>query len=139
LTIVRELIGDRGLITIDGEVGSWSSVTVQHGDASLTLNRLVFTSPGDEFSKMQRGMWVYFDGVETAHTSIKPDLLERIESFALAIGVVAEPGFVEDSGHFDCIFGLAEALDAVIWNGNGILNAEGSMILDGEGNSEVGE
>jgi hypothetical protein len=137
VSVVRELIGSRGLITIDGAVESWSSMTVQHGDVSLILNRLVFSTPGDEFSKMQRGMWVYFDGIETAHTSIKPDLLERIENFALAIGVVAEPRFVEDSGHFDCIFGLADALDAVIWNGSGILDAEGRMILDGEGNSEV--
>jgi hypothetical protein len=137
VTVVRESIGSRGLITVDGDVEDWSSVTVGHGDVSLTLNRLVFGAPGDEFSRMQRGMWVYFDAVKTPHSSIKSDLLERVENFALAIGVVAEPSFVEDSGHFDCIFGLADALNAVVWNGSGLLDAEGNMILDGEGLSEV--
>jgi hypothetical protein len=135
--VVRESIGDRGLITVDGEVEDWSSITIENGDVSMVLNRLVFVSQGDEFSKMQGGIWRYFDGVETVHASIKSDLLERIDGSALAIGVVAEPGFVEDSGHYDCIFGLAGALDAVIWTGNGIIDAQGQMILDGDGESEV--
>jgi hypothetical protein len=135
--VVRETIGDRGRITVDGEVEDWSSITVENGEASLVLNRLVFVSQGDESSKMQVGMWRYFDKVETVHTSIKSDLLERIDGFALAVGVVAEPGFVEEAGHYDCIFGLAGALKAVIWTGNGIIDAEGAMILDRDGESEV--
>jgi hypothetical protein len=137
--VVRELIGSRGQVTVDGEDKDWSSITVQDDGASLTLNRLVFEAPGDKFSRMQRGMWAYFDEVETSHTSLKSDLQERIDGLALGIGVVAEPSFVEDSGHFECIFGLADALGAVIWNGSGIIDARGNLILDGAGETETEE
>ena len=137
---MRESIGDRGVITVDGDVDSWSSINVQHGDNSLVLNRLVYSGvPGDEFAKMQYGISMYFEAVETIHKSIKSELTERIETFELAIGVVAEPAFVEDSGHFDCIWGLAGDLDAVVWNGSAVLDALGNTILDAEGNSEVAE
>jgi hypothetical protein len=56
---------------------------------------------------------------------------------ALAIGVVAEPELSEKAGHYDCIFGIAAALDAIIWTGSGVINADGKMILDGAGNTEV--
>lgn len=135
--LVGELMEDRGRITLDGEVDDWSSITIEGEGTSMVLNRLIFVSQGDRFSQVQGGMWRYFDEVETVHTSIKSDLLERINGFALAIGVVAEPGLVEEAGHYDCIFGLAGALDAVIWNGNGVIDAQGEMILDGQGESEV--
>ena len=86
---------------------------------------------------MQGGMSAFFERVETPHPAIKAGVLERVENFALAIGVVAEPGFDDEAGHYECIFGLAAELDAIIWNGNGVLDAEGSMILDADGNSEV--
>lgn len=82
-------------------------------------------------------MWVYFDSVITERRDIKTDVQRRIEEHALAVGVVAEPEFVEEAGHYDYIFGLATALDAIIWNGNGALNAEGQLLLDGEGTANA--
>jgi hypothetical protein len=137
LSAVEDLIGDRGTIAVEGDVSDWSAVTVEAEGASLTLNRLVFGESGDKFARMQAGMWSFFDRVETPHAAIKADVLEKVEQFALAIGVVAEPGFDEEAGHFDCLFGLTAELDAIIWNGNGVLDAEGSMILDADGESEV--
>src|SRR5439155_8351623 len=93
----------------------WSSITINSPAASLVLNRRVFRENGDEFSKMLLGMWVYFDSVKTKHKKIKADVQRRIEEHALAVGVVAEPEFVEEAGHYDFVFGLAAALDAIIW------------------------
>jgi hypothetical protein len=68
---------------------------------------------------------------------VKADVLERILDMVLAIGIVAEPKFLESDGHFDCIFQTAEALNAIIWTGSGVIDANGQMILDGQGKSEV--
>ena len=135
--LVKDLVGDRGIITVEGDDPDWSAITIEGDGSSLLLTRRVFERPGDEFGRMQGGMSAFFERVETAHPAIKADVLERVENFALAIGVVAEPGFDDEAGHYECIFGLAAELDAIIWNGNGVLDAEGSMILDADGNSEV--
>jgi hypothetical protein len=55
----------------------------------------------------------------------------------LAIGVVAEPEFVEEARHYDFIFGIASALNAIIWTGSGVIDAQGKLLLDAEGNCEV--
>jgi hypothetical protein len=137
VALVKDLVGDRGVIAVEGDDADWSSIAIAADHASLVLNRRVFERPGDEFARLQSGMWSFFNRVETPHVAIKADVLEKVEGIALAIGVVAEPKFDEEAGHFDCIFGLASELGAIVWNGNGVLDAEGSMILDGEGNSEV--
>src|SRR5262245_12571957 len=103
--LVREFVGDRGRVTVSGNLGDWSSLTVRGSGASLVLSRRVFREPGDEFSKMRLGMWVYFERVQAEHEAIKADVLRRVEEFALAIGVVAEPKLVEEAGHYDCLFG----------------------------------
>jgi len=115
----------------------WASITIKSSAGSLVLNRRVFRERADEFSKMLNGMWVYFDAVKTEHKALKADVLKRIEQHTLAVGVVADPEFVEEAGHYDCIFGLAATLGAIIWNGSDVLNAEGQTILDGEGNSDL--
>jgi hypothetical protein len=134
IALVRKLVGGRGRVALAGKPVDWTSITINSPEASLVLNRRVFRENGDEFSKMLNGMWVYFDSVKTERKEIKAHVQRRIEEHALAVGVVAEPEFVEEAGHYDCIFGLAAALDAIIWNGNGVLNAEGQMLLDSDGN-----
>jgi hypothetical protein len=137
VALIRETIGNRGRVTISGNESSWASITLTRKGASLTLNRSVYKQNGDQFTKLRLGMYMHFDAVETKHLAIKDDLLQRIKKVQLAIGVVAEPEFVELAGHYECIFGLAEVLDAIIWTGAGVINAEGAMILDSEGNSEL--
>lgn len=135
--LVRELVGDRAKVSVAGKAANWSSITLRGPAGSLILNRRVFRKQADEFSKMRLGMWAYFDAVDTRHKAVKKDVLRRVEEYVLAIGVVAEPEFMEEAGHYDCIFGLAGKLGAIIWNGSGVLNSEGQMLLDGEGNSEL--
>ena len=101
--------------------------------ASLTLNRQVRIKPGDSFSRMVLGMLNYLDHVKTS-AKTKKDVIHRVENVALAIGVVAEPVFVEEARHYDCVFAIAAALNAIIWTGSGVINAEGKMLLDGGGN-----
>jgi hypothetical protein len=134
---LRDLLQGAPQILVTGKDSDWSKIEIKTQGASLTLNRQVRRKPGDAFSKMVLGMHTYFDGVKTSAKSIKKDILDRVLNMALAIGVVAEPVFVDEDRHYDCIFGIAAAMKAVIWTGSGVINAEGKMLLDGDGNSEV--
>jgi hypothetical protein len=135
--LLRDAVGERGTVCVVGQPIMWSSITVVSSAASLVLNRLVRVRPGDEFSKLVLSMHNYFRRVTTSHAAIQADVLQRITGMGLVIGVVAEPEFVDSAGHYDCIFGLAEALGALVWTGSGVLNAQGELLLDGDGNSEV--
>jgi hypothetical protein len=137
VTCLRDLIQDEADIRVTGKESNWSKIEVKTQVASLTLNRQVQVKPGDSFSRMVLGMINYFDHVKTSAEAIKKDVLERVENMALAIGVVAEPVFVEEARHYDCIFGIAAALNAIIWTGSGVINVEGKLLLDGDGNCEV--
>ena len=137
VALVREFVGERGRVGVTGRGAAWSSITVGTAGASLVLTRLVRGRPGDRFSQLVLGAHNYFNRVKTRRRAIRADLLRRVGGVALAVGVVAEPGFVEAAGHYDCIYGLAGALDAVIWTGSGALNPRGELLLDGAGNSEV--
>ena len=39
----------------------------------------------------------------------------------------------EEAGHFDCIWAIAEATDAAVFNGSAFLNSAGDTILDEDG------
>lgn len=134
---LRDLLRHDVDFRVTGEDSNWSKIEITTAGASLTLNRQIPREPGDAFSKMVLGMCNYFDHVQTSADGIKDDVLDRVANMALAIGVVAEPVFVEEARHYDCIFGLTAALNAIIWTGSGVINGQGKMLLDGEGNSEV--
>jgi hypothetical protein len=137
LALLRDLIQDDADVRVTGNESNWSKIEVKTRAASLTLNRQIRVKPGDSFSRMVLGMLNYFNHVKTSANAIKKDVIDRVENVALAVGVVAEPVFVEESRHYDCIFAIAAALNAIIWTGSGVINAEGKMLLDGEGNCEV--
>ena len=136
VALVRKTVGDRGRVSVKGKLEDWFSITIKSKGASLVLNRRIFRQNADEFSKMLSGMWWYFDSVKTHHKAIKADVLRRVEEHVVAVGVVAEPEFVAEAGHNEWVFALARALDAMIWNGDGALDSEGRLMLDGEGKSE---
>lgn len=134
---LHELLRDAAEIRVTGNYSDWSKVEISTLVASLTLNRQVFRMRGDSFSRMILGMHTYFDSVETSAEAVRMDVLDRVLEVASARGVVAEPEFLEKAHDYDCRFGIAEVFKAIIWTGRGVLNAEGKMLLDGEGNSEV--
>jgi hypothetical protein len=138
LAVVRDFLPDGADIGVNGNDSEWTRIEIKTGSASLTLNRQVRHEPGDRFSRMVLGMHNYFRVVKTPSDATQRDVLDRVASMALAIGVVAEPQFIDEARHYDCIFGIAAAMNAIVWTGSGVINADGIMILDGDGNSDVG-
>jgi hypothetical protein len=137
LHVLRGLIQVGAEIYVTGKESNWSKIDIRAAAATLTLNRQFRRQPGDSFSKMVLGMHNYFNQVKTSAQAIKKNVLDRVAKMRAAIGVVAKPEFVDETGHYDCIIGIAAAVDAIIWTGRGVINPEGKMILDGEGKTEV--
>ena len=134
---LRDLLQTSADIRVTGNESAWSKIEIETAAASLTLNRQIQREPGNAFSKRVLGMHNYFRQVRTPMEATQRDVLNQVANMAMAIGVVAEPEFVEEARHYDCIFGIATALNAIIWTGSGVINADGKMILDGDGNSDV--
>jgi hypothetical protein len=55
----------------------------------------------------------------------------------MMIGVVADPEFSENDSRLDILWHIAECMDALIFNGDAILDSQGQRILDHTGNFDV--
>jgi hypothetical protein len=93
---------------------------------------------GDGFSSLIRGTCNFFDNIETKYEEQKKELTTRILSCKTAIGLVSEPEYVKDDKRADYIYKLAEMFDGIIFNGSEMIDKSGKLILDDEGNSELG-
>ncbi len=82
---------------------------------------------------MTLGLHNLFWNVKTEAANRRKVVLDAIASCVLAIGVVADPAFDESEGHFDLVLDVAKIGDGVIFNGSGILDSAGRLLLDHEG------
>jgi hypothetical protein len=119
------------------DLHEWDGVPIQTGGSSIKLSRWVRTEAGDPFCRMVLGTHNRFRTVRTDATEAQRRVLDSIADCKSAIGVVAEPEFDMYAGHLDLIFGIARELDGIIFNGSGMIDSDGKMILDLEGNSET--
>ena len=79
----------------------------------------------------------FFRTIETSAVSNKNFVLSRVENAKMMIGVVAEPEFLESDPRLDCLWKIAEKLDAVIFNGQAMLNLEGENIIMKDGQHDI--
>jgi hypothetical protein len=91
---------------------------------------------GDRFSRLVLSMWTFFDGIDTSNCKNKNLVLQAVENTEMFIGVVAEPEFNEDEGHFTCIFSVARKLKALVFGGEAMQDAEGRKLLGSDGSFE---
>lgn len=128
-----------GDVTIIGDKDHWQSIEVTSpADASppearIVFNSLEFTEPDDEFSRLVRSMGNYFRRTKTQHTEVQKALVKRVYETKWFVGIVAEPSISREFGHENCIFGTAEDLDAMIFDGSEMLDAFGNTILNDQG------
>ncbi len=91
----------------------------------------------DEFSKLILGTYAYFQNTKTDFEAVKDRMLTSITECQFAIGVVGKPAFDEQEKHFDIVFAITEAFGGLIFNGHGMVDQNGLMVLDSEGNSDL--
>jgi hypothetical protein len=106
------------------------------GERRIRLTPRVREEGGDSFSKSILGTIPFFTWIETYASQARKQVIDRIESTAMLIGVVADPD-LEDDQIQKCVFGMAAALGADIFTGAGMLDSEGRLYLDSDGKTEV--
>jgi hypothetical protein len=150
LTIFSRTIDHRGVFTLAqsfsdeqrdvvGGKERWDSIVVRAPEGGITINSMQRERPGDEFSRMILGAGNYFRDIRTTSVAAQQRLLELISELEWAIGVVAEPEYTETDTRLDLVFEIARHLNAVIFNGSGMIDKDGLMILEADGSSEVSE
>ena len=112
-------------------------VTCKTASGNLELCFKEYKESADEFSHLILGTHNYFNQTETTNEKIKDNLLNFISRCRIAIGVGAEPSFTETDERLDIVFGIAELLDGIIFNGSEMIDKNGQLILDQSGNSEL--
>jgi hypothetical protein len=120
-------------IEIIGSEKKWHKIMVRDQAWTFTLSSMERVEPGDEFSHLILGTLNFFRNVETSSPGNKQRVMKLIRDTHWAIGIVVEPEFKDEAGHFDCIFEITELLGGLIFNGWGMVDENGLMILDKEG------
>lgn len=122
---------------LEGEAELWDRLTLRFTEGDLVLSSLVRQNPGDRFSKLVLSMHNFFRTVDTDATANQKFVLGQIENAKLMIGVVATPEFASVDSRLDCLWRISEALNAVIFNGDAILDLHGQCILSKAGEYDV--
>lgn len=90
----------------------------------------------EEFGKMIQGMLGFLSQIEGRNASLQEKVLIKCSTLNMVVGIETEEDISEE--FFGELLRLADALDAVIfWGGGSLLNAQGQLLLDVQGESEV--
>lgn len=90
----------------------------------------------EEFSTMIQGMLGFLSQIEGRNAALQEKVMIKCSTLNMVIGIETEEDISEE--FFNELLQLAEALDAVIfWGGGSLLNAQGQLLLDVNGESEV--
>jgi hypothetical protein len=126
-----------GELSLEGARDKWTRITVAHSGKQIAFSGLVRRRPQDKFSKIVLSMYNFFNMVETDLVSNRDYALSRIADVEMMIGVVADPEFAMEDSRLDILWKIAECMDAVIFNGDALLDLHGQRILDQNGDFDV--
>jgi hypothetical protein len=122
---------------LEGSEPEWQRITLHFPEGSMTLTSLIRHEPGDKFSKLVLSMHNFFQTVDTHEEANKREVLRRVETAQMMIGVVTDPELSETDARLDCLWRLAEAVDGVLFNGDAMLNLQGERILSRSGEHDI--
>jgi hypothetical protein len=129
--IIKRCAPSGALVKIRWKRGDWSQIVLRIDPKSiLTFTKCVRLKPGDEFSRMVLGFHNYIRHVKTRSHRAKKPFLAHVADCSLAIGVLCEPSFDLEEWQ-KTILAVAREMGALIWNGSGMLDAEGRLLLAG--------
>lgn len=121
-------------MNLTGDKANWNTIRIDDQRWEFVITSMQREKPGDEFSKLILGTLTLFRDVSTVALENKQKVIDGVTETEWLLGIVAEPDFDESVGHLDCIFEITELLNGMIFNGLGMIDAEGKLILDLEGN-----
>ena len=127
-------------VEVTGDVHDWQKLQVSCG-STITLDSMRRQEKPEfnEFSKLILGTYAFFQ-----HIKGPPEVIERrgrvlgaISNCQFALGVVAFPEFSETDKHFEIILAITAALDGLIFNGSGMVDQKGLLVLDNDGDFDA--
>jgi len=134
-SVVYEILASLSQVPMEvvGTVEDWQSITVVQ-QSTIKFNSLrQHAGTFNEFSELILGTHSFFRNVQTDDGVRRDKLLTNISECRLAIGVTGFPEFNEAERHYDMIFDIAKSLNGFIFNGSGMIDENGLMILNSDG------
>ena len=104
--------------------------------STLTFTSMIRDKPGDRFSRLVLSMHNFFRVIATNGKEQKKRVLEGIENAEMFLGIVADPEFSDDEEHFICLFAVARKLNALVFTGEAMQDADGRKLLGNDGSVE---
>ena len=125
-------------VEVTGSIHDWQALKIVQG-STITFNSMRRQQKAEftDFSRLILGTSTFFRHVNVTPVDRRERLLDTISRCQFAIGVGASPEFNEEERHFDMIFEIARSLDGLIFNGSGMVDSNGLLVLDNEGNFDV--
>jgi hypothetical protein len=117
----------------DSEVKTFE-VNYKEGNLQISIRKQI--ERGDSFSKMILGTWNFLRMIETTHEKVKDELIDVVLECETAIGIVADSDFTETDERATFIYKLMEIFDGIMFDGQGMVDKKGKVILDYDGSSE---
>lgn len=105
------------------------SISVAGIEGSMRLTKKVLRQRGDDFCRLLLSTCTFVKSMSSPDPDKKKQVVSHIQSCELVVGVVADPAFDADERYHDVVFAIAKALDAVVFNGQEMLNANGEVLL----------
>jgi hypothetical protein len=105
------------------------------GNLQLSIKKQI--ERGDSFSMMILGTWNFLRNIETKYDKQKKELIHLVSECETAIGIVTDSNFTETDERATFIYKLMEMFDGIMFDGQGMIDKNGKLILDHDGSSEV--
>ena len=121
-----------------GDPNGWQTLKIAQG-STITFNSMRRQQKAEfnDFSRLILGTSTFFRHVNVTPIDRRERLLDHISRCQFSIGVGASPEFDEEERHFDMIFEIAKSLGGLIFNGLGMVDPDGLLVLDRDGNFDV--
>jgi hypothetical protein len=107
----------------------------KEGNLQVSIKKRI--EGGDSFSMMILGAWNFLRNIETKYDKQKKELIHRVSECETAIGIVTNSNFTETDERATFIYKLMEMFDGIMFDGQGMTDKNGKLILDYDGSSEV--
>lgn len=125
-------------VKVTGDIHEWQTLKLVQG-STITFHSMKRQQQPEfnDFSRLILGTSTFFRHVNVTPVERRERVLDAVYRCQFSVGVVASPEFDEEERHFDMIFEIAKSLDGLIFNGSGMVDADGLLVLDHEGNFDV--
>lgn len=132
INALREQGGD---LRIAGGEMFWRAILVRNPGSQLHIAAARHGQSGFDLKRNLGGALGYFSSIDTPAASAKQRVIDLLRNTRMLIRVSAEPEMDDDA--LEQLSAMTRQLDGMIFNGQGMLDADGCLVLDAKGRSQI--